>query len=726
MLKMQVYSERSINMHGKTTRVGEDAIPFVNQAGMFVADGMGGSAGIRIVHYDPILRDPEALTERLMGKFHMEQLPVEYRKVFTDYIRESFASLLDPAMIEFYQAPGENSIRLKKSGFFGSHALGVVMTATLLSMAEACPQTTYEKWKEFCENLKTVPFLQDYRDVIGILGTEYARASISKIDYYATTLSAALFWEKEDSVEVFLINCGDSRTYVWDADGFRQAAEDQGRNGGMTANISYENDDRVVPSFEFRTYKKPCMLFSVSDGIYATFGGRAGFHSIPMHMEGYLLNALARSASMEEAAVSLKALFDKSGHIDDSNSIAAAAFGFEDYDALKAAAARRIQTLTEMYHLDELPEDILVEDYDKRLQEMEKGAAGEIAPLLRLAYEMKMIGEYCRRKVEEPAFSGRFLADLPGLGDRQRKLRGERRLIRQNLIRAAEENFFDFVDTDLMGREYFRPLADILPIFRTAGQKAADSGRAYQAAVRERENALARALDELDRIREDLAVRADGIRFAPGSAWSREKERKTQELVDDMLTALRKAFRYAEDCLSAVQDQSAQMTRSREEWIRFNRKAMEVYSKGGGRETPESLAEKWLAAGEGLAEDLPDTTFPEVRQFILDQALLFHEKEAEEEGLEAEKDRVREKGAQDFWAEYGPHDIEIFLMIPEAFEEDPGLRDQISEMRNRDEELVRMRELARRQKKLFEDYLTEHLKEVSQDKRDDVARNGWM
>ena len=54
MLQMRVYSERTSAINGIITNVGEDAHPFVNNAGMFVADGMGGSAGVPVLR---LMRD---------------------------------------------------------------------------------------------------------------------------------------------------------------------------------------------------------------------------------------------------------------------------------------------------------------------------------------------------------------------------------------------------------------------------------------------------------------------------------------------------------------------------------------------------------------------------------------------------------------------------------------------------------------------------------------------
>ena len=49
MVSMSMHSEPTIELNGFSTRIGEDAVPFVNRFGMFAADGMGGGASVKIM-----------------------------------------------------------------------------------------------------------------------------------------------------------------------------------------------------------------------------------------------------------------------------------------------------------------------------------------------------------------------------------------------------------------------------------------------------------------------------------------------------------------------------------------------------------------------------------------------------------------------------------------------------------------------------------------------------
>ena len=133
MFQMRMYSERTVVMKNITTKTGEDAFPFVNKAGMFVADGIGGSAGVRIVSLDERCFEPDELSKMLCDDFGLKK--EEEIEEFSAYVKTNFDSLSNPVMKELYENPGENMVRLKKSGYIGSHALGTALTAYLIRLS---------------------------------------------------------------------------------------------------------------------------------------------------------------------------------------------------------------------------------------------------------------------------------------------------------------------------------------------------------------------------------------------------------------------------------------------------------------------------------------------------------------------------------------------------------------------------------------------------------------
>ena len=192
MLQMRVYSERTSAINGIITNVGEDAHPFVNNAGMFVADGMGGSAGVPILRFDERCFDEDTLSKMLCDYFSFNS--AEDKEEFCAYSKENFSSLSNPVMKEFYRNPTGNILRLKKSGYVGSHVLGAVFAAMLIHLASSnnYSQLDVSSWKETVEKYKDSMFEQ-YKKVISVLGSEYARVSLDKIDYYGTTMAGVFF-----------------------------------------------------------------------------------------------------------------------------------------------------------------------------------------------------------------------------------------------------------------------------------------------------------------------------------------------------------------------------------------------------------------------------------------------------------------------------------------------------------------------------------------------------
>jgi len=355
----EVYSER-VNRYGY--KIGEDALPFANTAGMFVADGMGGSAGIRVSKLDPRCFDPEWLSKKLCEYYLMEEkFGPDTASVFADYIKRSFASLLTPDMEEIYRQAAPRYELLKKSGYIGSHALGCVLAGILISLEQNLLTLSREEWEDILTDSENFLWIMA-TEVIDILGAQCAQTTMNKIDYYGTTLSAAFYRETEEEIHVCFLNCGDSRSYVWDADGLRQAAEDQGRNGSVTERFSLNGPPPHV-SCEWKTYRKPCVLFCMTDGVYSTFSGKEGFPSSPLYMEGFLLNTFAQTGTLKQAAEQMTDTFDRYGKVDDSNSLVIAAFGFDPEHTLQAAARERLDALERQYSLGSKPEDFLVVDY---------------------------------------------------------------------------------------------------------------------------------------------------------------------------------------------------------------------------------------------------------------------------------------------------------------------------------------------------------------------------
>lgn len=727
MLQMRMYSERTVDQDGIVTRTGEDALPYGNQAGMFVADGMGGSAGVAVLRFHPDCFDGDRLAARLsriLASSHLDGSPE-----FAAYVKENFASLTDPAVRQLYQDPAAHTLRLKKSGYVGSHALGFVMAAWLLVLEEYQKQAeSGENWEADIRRLKDSLF-DNYQQAIRLLEAECARVSIQKIDYFGTTLSAAFFREKEDSVEVIFLNCGDSRSYVWDAGGFRQASEDQGRKGGMTSRFCLGKEVPRI-SFEKKTYSKPCVFLCMTDGVYGAFGGRNGFHSTPLYMEGFLMNQWAQASSLEEAQQRLQEMFDARGQTDDSNSLVMTAFGYEDYGAFQTAARQRLEELNREYGLDHLPEAFLVEDYQKAVQRLQRDSTEALRPLLEKAYGLPAVQEHCRKQAGLPAFRGRYGGEQSRIQAETAEQNRKCAEIQNELYRLAGENFLDFVPPEAPRRSL---AARVMGSWGSSPQeKAANWGAAYQRDFFQRSEVLERFRWQLKNTCDAICLSVETVRRDPLQGWDTGAEQASLEWARRTEAQIREMAGQMGAWLQDMADLSRSLTTAQRQWSVENQKAMAGYCHRNGSVSPMELVSRWLSAPVRRGEPslaphrIPETTIPSVR--IAMERLVERYQAAQEQLmlLREEEEAALRQAAGQYWEEHAVEDLPALLEQGAFREADPELEQRIRGRLEQNEELNRCRKLWEEQQAVFGRYLEAHLSEVSEEKRADVEKYGWM
>lgn len=720
MLQMRVYSERSVSMNGITTRTGEDALPYINRAGMFVADGMGGSAGIRVVKFPPDCFDGDRLAERLNSV--SPTLDSSVKAELDTYLRDLFSSLTNPTMEQVYENPESNVFRLKKSGYVGSHAVGAVLAAELIRLERVYDNPDYaHHWEETITRIKD-DLVEQYRQVINLLGAECAKVNMSKIRYFGTTLSGAFFLEKEDSVDVIFLNCGDSRSYVWDQDGFRQACDDQGRNGGMTSLICLDGETDISISLEKRTYRKPCAIISMTDGIYGTFHGTDGFHSSPLYMEGYLMSTLGEADSLENAQDSLKNMFDLRGNHDDSNSLVMAAFGYADYTELKDAANKRMEYLNTKYLLDSQPDDFLVTDYQKHYQKLEQEYARQLMPILEEAYSLTAIQDYCMQQVHKPPFQQKYCGKIAEIQVAIRELHYKNKDIQDALCRLVEDNFIDFVD-----------VAESSSPFRRFYQgnsvsRAKQSGDDYVWNIEHRDTAITYILRNLENMRTFLdRVRssAERIRCSANEPWDQNRLEVSKTWVRDVTQDLRKLVMQLNCELDHVSVYSQSISDRKLEWKRENKKIVSQYYSNGGTVRIPDIVDAWLRQ-DSVEDSLGRTTIPFMRNLIMEKMKTYRENIVAEQELHRKCEEVYKMAAHRYWQDQAAVEIASLLQDEHYFVENPELANRIVEKRNENRELLRWQKLSETQQAVFAEYLDAHLADVRADKKEDVERCGWM
>lgn len=696
MENIVVYSQREVRQGELTYRVGEDALPFANHNGMFVADGLGGGAGIRVVKVPVELFDAEQLAQLLCGNLFQDK--PQLQMLHKDYVKQNFDSLCNPTMQAVYQNPEPNLMRLKKSGYFGSHAVGVAMAFYLLAIEPG------EDKANCVEGIRNnLPI--SYTKIIDDLGIQCAETSMSKIDYFASTLSAAVYQEIEDGVDVWFLNCGDSRSYVLDSNGFRQAAEDQGRNGGMTSTLIYNRNrrDQIQISVEKHHYTTPCVVMCMTDGVYGIFEGEKGFPSSPLYMEGFLLSAIANSGSYEELADRLKGTFDQFGKGDDSNSLAMAFFGFESFDALRSFAQNRNQFLNEQYKLPEKPSNFLRTDYAAIVKTLSKENGDQLKPLLDEAYLDSAIMRYCQECVEQPEIKKRYNSEGIQLAYNKNRILACIDDHCSDLVDLIKDNYTDFIP-EMSEKNWFSQ--------KSPHTLTLTEARTYERCLQDKRAAQ----QELQSLYEQLG--SEVIRKLTDKSWAEDGAESVQKGQIHLFS------RNMIDCVKRLHVSCKQIDTSLKNYKKYNRDAVSMYSDAVECLSPESIA-------SGLIKDRVLDYTPQ-NSISRDERTRMEDELKTIIGYNEDLDEIENRlteavntAAARFWATEGNQEIIQLIRDPQYFVNAQELKAKIQVKLDENTELKKNMELLEQQEQIFADYLKHHLQDVSEDKRHDVAKNGW-
>lgn len=393
IMEMIMYRQATkVRDGGQTVYKGEDALPFVGQNIFVVADGMGGAAAIRHTKFDSNIFDED----KIFDVMFKEALP-DADEETVNYVKKAFFELY--AVKDCYFS---NALNMKKSGYFGSRtcvasfiyfakkmfAAGVGNDLEKLHAAsDECKAEMMEKiGRYFTENIKKAM----------ITASESAKltyeGAFKGLALMGTTLCGTIFIEREDEVDALYLVAGDSRPFQWDSAGLKLVVEDQKRaDGGMTNYIKANGDFTI--SAKFYTFKKPCILFNASDGVYES----CKFSVSELGLEKLLLETILDSNDMIELKAKLEDIFVNYGTHDDSSTIALKTFGYEGFDDLKEAASERLKKINEEY-IEKMP-DFLDTDYKEVVKEAEKAAMIRNNTVSATLFAKPSIREYCKNKI---------------------------------------------------------------------------------------------------------------------------------------------------------------------------------------------------------------------------------------------------------------------------------------------------------------------------------------
>lgn len=156
-----------------------------------------------------------------------------------------------------------------------------------------------------------------------------------------TTLAAIRFEESEDDVTAEVIWAGDSRCYALTKYGLKLLSKDDEDASGAITNLFHAGS---LAALHYKKYvlAKPCALLAVSDGTFDPFVPNDHFG-----LEYQILSSVSSVHSFEELQGALKARYDEI-HTDDAT-MAFAAFGCSDFEALQEVLGERAQYIEELY-----------------------------------------------------------------------------------------------------------------------------------------------------------------------------------------------------------------------------------------------------------------------------------------------------------------------------------------------------------------------------------------
>lgn len=296
----------------------EDAFPFVSDNLLIIADGLGG-AGSSLHTLKPKLNENlhDKIIKSAFGDFEEEKL--NEMKEYLDYLVADIAD----------GKPHTSAL--------WSSRIVIARCAYALSYLQDFANADLSN-----ENVRKslVDFiLLGLHKTAEHFGLEKGRISGHLL--LPTTL-AFMKHSTEDNGDIVaeVLWAGDSRCFVLTKDGMKQLSTDDEDKSGAITNLFTADKDRKPTYLNYKKFKiqSPCLLFSVSDGIFDPF------EPYNLGVEYHILSKVNETDSYEGWMSLLENLFDQV-HQDDAT-MAIAPIGFTDYEDFKKTMAERIEFIT--------------------------------------------------------------------------------------------------------------------------------------------------------------------------------------------------------------------------------------------------------------------------------------------------------------------------------------------------------------------------------------------
>lgn len=357
-MKMQMYYQKiRIDAEGRKIFIGEDALPYADKKLLVVADGLGGRGGYPHTKVSSQILNKDSFYDFAFA--HVFEVEPSYE--FKDYVIKSFSEVFESKDYYF-----TNAETMRSSGYFASRIASIIAVYLVKYDQEFLADSLFESVNGALNEQKT-QIINDYCLRFGAVLKQKISAVAQKLNLtlesnltgsylLPTTLQMALVDEKQDSLNVIYLWAGDSRAYVWEKSGLKQITQDHERGETMTNLITltkpFAIEGRLVEAIA-----KPCILFNASDGCY-----KCPVFASPFDLEYIFLDAIKENVNFQNVAKALAGVFKSIGVHDDSNTMALASYGYDNFIGVQADVLERLNNIKKTY-LARLP-GILEIDYN--------------------------------------------------------------------------------------------------------------------------------------------------------------------------------------------------------------------------------------------------------------------------------------------------------------------------------------------------------------------------
>lgn len=281
----------------------EDAIPYIGQNLLVVADGLGGSGSA--LHYI----DKDKFYDMEDGFYHsaFADFKLEHIKELKLYLNQSLEEMIDE--------------KNDTSALWASRIVSARYIYALNYLKE------YQRVDNANTREELVKFIQK-----GLTKTKN-QFQLSNGKYknqllLPTTLASLRYTTVNNKINVEALWAGDSRCYALSKEGLFQLSMDDEDASGAITNLFYEGNLNTKLNYKKYELPQPCILFVVSDGFFDPFETYEN-----LGLESLLFDCLNKSTTLEEFKLNLISKPNQI-HADDAT-IAFTAIGFKDFSTMK-------------------------------------------------------------------------------------------------------------------------------------------------------------------------------------------------------------------------------------------------------------------------------------------------------------------------------------------------------------------------------------------------------